>query len=48
MTISEILMLWSDNRGLSLVIWTVLLVTTKIHRRNQQDGPDHQGQAPII
>jgi hypothetical protein len=27
MSISEIITLWSDNRGLSLVIWTVLLVT---------------------
>ncbi len=27
MSISEIIMLWSDNRGLSLLIWTILLVT---------------------
>jgi len=27
MSISEIITLWSDNRGLSLLIWTVLLVT---------------------
>ena len=27
MTISEIITLWSDNRGLSLLIWTILLVT---------------------
>jgi hypothetical protein len=27
MSISEIITLWSDNRGLSLFIWTILLVT---------------------
>jgi hypothetical protein len=27
MSISEIITLWSDNRGLSLLIWTILLVT---------------------
>jgi hypothetical protein len=27
MTIAEIITLWSDNRGLSLLIWTILLVT---------------------
>ena len=27
MNISEIITLWSENRGLSLLIWTVLLVT---------------------
>jgi hypothetical protein len=27
MSISDIITLWSDNRGLSLLIWTVLLVT---------------------
>jgi len=43
MTISEILMLWSENRGLSLVIWAVLLVTVMYLGRSSA----HQSLAAV-
>jgi len=43
MSTSEIIMLWSDNRGLSLLIWTIVLVTAMYLARSSA----HQSIAAV-